>query len=50
VPQTTGTTAGSSKGSGVVALLYNSQIYYRITTRIAGPRNTVSYVQTIVSL
>jgi Tfp pilus assembly protein PilX len=50
VPQTSGTTAGSSKGSGVVALLYNSQIYYRITTRIAGPRNTVSYVQTIVSL
>lgn len=50
VPQTTGSTAGSSKGSGVVALLYNSQIYYRITTRIAGPRNTVSYVQTIVAL
>ncbi len=41
---------GSSKGAGVVALLYNSSIYYRITSRIAGPRNTVSYVQTIVTL
>lgn len=50
VPQTTGSAAGGSKGAGVVALLYNSAIYYRITTRIAGPRNTVSYVQTIVSL
>lgn len=50
VPQTVGTAAGGSKGAGVVALLYNSAIYYRITTRVAGPRNTVSYVQTIVSL
>ena len=50
VPQTTGSAAGGSKGAGVVALLYNSAIYYRITTRVAGPRNTVSYVQTIVSL
>lgn len=50
VPQTAGIAAGGSKGAGVVALLYNSAIYYRVTTRIAGPRNTVSYVQTIVSL
>jgi len=26
------------------------QLYYRITVRIAGPRNTVSYVQSIVTL
>lgn len=26
------------------------QVYYRITTRIVGPRNTVSYVQTIVAI
>ena len=50
VPPTAGTSGSSSKGAGVVALLYNSQIYYRITSRIAGPRNTVSYVQTIVAL
>jgi type IV pilus assembly protein PilX len=49
-PQTTGGSAGGSKGAGVVALLYNSAIYYRITARIRGPRNTVSYIQTIVSL
>jgi len=50
VLQTTGSSAGSSKGSGVIALQYNSQVYYRITSRIAGPRNTVAYVQTIVAL
>jgi type IV pilus assembly protein PilX len=40
----------SSRTAGTVALLYNSQIFYRITSRIAGPRNTVSYVQVIVAL
>ena len=50
VLQTVGTSAGSSKGSGVIALQYNSQVYYRITSRIVGPRNTVAYVQTIVAL
>ena len=44
------TTSGSSKGVGVPPLQYSSQVYYRITTRVAGPRNTVSYVQTIVAL
>ena len=48
--QSTAAVGGSSKGAGVVALLYNSSVYYRITTRIAGPRNTVSYVQTIVTM
>jgi Tfp pilus assembly protein PilX len=43
-------TTGSSKGAGVVALQYASQYYYRITTRITGPRNTVSYIQTIIAL
>ncbi len=50
VTQTAAASASSSKTAGTVALLYASQIYYRITTRIAGPRNTVSYVQTIVAL
>lgn len=27
-----------------------TQYYYRITSRIAGPRNTVSYIQTIVAI
>lgn len=50
VPQTSGGASTSSKGAGTVQLLYNSAIYYRITSRVAGPRNTVSYVQTIVTM
>jgi len=41
---------GSSKGVGVVALLYSSQVYYRITARVSGPRNTVSFVQAVVAM
>ena len=50
VSQSATTSAGSSKGAGVIALQYSAQVYYRITSRIAGPRNTVSYVQTIVAM
>lgn len=50
VSQSTATTAGSSKGAGVIALQYSAQVYYRITSRITGPRNTVSYIQTIISM
>ena len=49
-PPATASTSGGSKGAGVVALTYGDQVYYRITARIAGPRNTVSYVQAIVAL
>ena len=42
--------AGNSQGAGVVALKANPQVYYRITVRVAGPRNTVSYVQAVVAL
>ncbi|HUY02946.1 MAG TPA: hypothetical protein VMV33_06650 [Rhodocyclaceae bacterium] len=50
VPALTGIATSSSKTSGSVPLHYSSQIYYRVTSRVAGPRNTVSYVQTIVAL
>lgn len=43
-------TANSSQDSGSIALLYNSQVYYRITSRVTGPRNTVDYVQAVVAL
>jgi len=45
-------TSGSSGsfGAGGPSPIANSQVYYRITTRIAGPRNTVAYIQTIVAL
>lgn len=48
--QSTGSTTGSSKGAGFIALQYSSQVYYRITSRIAGPHNTVSFIQAIVAL
>lgn len=42
--------SGGSFGAGGVSPLTNNQVYYRITTRIAGPRNTLAYMQTIVAL
>jgi len=39
----------SSKGAGV-KLKLPGRIYYRITVRVAGPRNTVAFHQSIVSL
>lgn len=50
---TGGSTAGSTRtGSyyGNYALSGSSQVYYRITTRITGPRNTVRYLQTFVAM
>lgn len=41
---------GGSRGSGVVGLAVPSQRYYRITVRVDGPRNTVSFVQSIVAM
>jgi len=39
---------GGPKEAGTTALVGTSQVYYRVTARIAGPKNTVSYVQTMV--
>jgi Tfp pilus assembly protein PilX len=41
--------AGNSFGSGIVALTPTRQVYYRITARVTGPRNTLSYTQAVVS-
>ena len=41
---------GSSRGAGVVQILFNGQVYYRITTRVAGPRSSVGYVQAVVAM
>lgn len=40
----------SSQGVNETGLQYSSQVYYRITSRVVGPRNTISYVQAIVAL
>jgi len=45
-----GTASNSSKGVGVVGLSVTGQVYYRITVRVSGPRNTLSLVQTIVAM
>jgi Tfp pilus assembly protein PilX len=42
--------SGGSFSAGAVSTITSSQVYYRITARIAGPRSTVAYVQTIVAL
>lgn len=41
---------GSSCQTGKENLAATSQIYYRITVRVIGPRNTQSFVQSIVAL
>jgi Tfp pilus assembly protein PilX len=50
IPPVSATSDANSKTAGSQGLVAPSQIYYRITSRIAGPRNTVSYIQTIVAL
>ncbi|MBL0166956.1 MAG: pilus assembly PilX N-terminal domain-containing protein [Propionivibrio sp.] len=41
--------SGGSLGSGNPQMTQVPQYYYRVTSRIAGPRNTISYIQTIVA-
>ncbi len=46
-------TTGASKGAvgyGRYAITGKAMIYYRITTRTVGPRNSTSYVQTMVQV
>lgn len=45
-----GVSGGGGEEGGEVGLTASSAIYYRITVRIAGPRNTVSFVQAMVTL
>lgn len=42
--------AGNDNVAGKVALNSTAGAYYRITVRVDGPRNTVSYIQAVVSL
>lgn len=41
---------GAAEEGGEIALTAPSATYYRITVRIAGPRNTVSFVQAMVTI
>lgn len=40
----------SGEEGGEISIKAPSAVYYRVTARIAGPRNTVSYVQAMVTL
>lgn len=42
-------TGTSSKGAGKQTINSSSQVFYRITARVMGPRNTVTYAQAIVA-
>lgn len=44
------TNTGGSQAAGGIAPIANNRVYYRVTTRIEGPRRTVAYIQTIVAL
>ena len=42
----TSSSSGSSKGAGFIELNRPTSVYYRITVRTVGPRNSVSFIQT----
>ena len=41
---------GSGKGVGIKTVAGVAVYYYRVTSRVIGPRNTVSYVQTLITV
>lgn len=45
-----GAATGGSEEAGEIQISGQSSVYYRVTSRIAGPRNTVSYIQAIISM
>lgn len=47
---TLGSTQGSSMGAGVQTVAGTAVYYYRVTSRVLGPRNTTSYVQTLITV
>lgn len=49
--QTTVTVStGCSQTAGTQCLQTSTQIYYRITSKTTGPRNSVSYIQSVIAL
>jgi type IV pilus assembly protein PilX len=45
---TSGTNPGNSKQAEKVSLTGTTALYYRVTARVVGPRNTVSFVQAVI--
>ena len=44
-----GVALGNAEEAGEKQIAATAQVYYRITARVSGPRNTLSYVQTVIS-
>jgi len=44
------TSGGGTKKAGGVVFSSAQKVYYRVTVRVNGPRNTVSYAQVVLSL
>ena len=40
---------GGSKKAGSVVFSSTNELYFRVTVRVEGPRNTISYVQTLLA-
>lgn len=49
VAQTAANNDGNKSGDFEFPIV-TTQSYYRVTTKVTGPRNTVSYIQTVVSM
>jgi hypothetical protein len=47
---TANSSGGNGQGAGDVQINAASQVYYRITVRVAGPKRTESYVQSHVAM
>jgi type IV pilus assembly protein PilX len=47
---TSGASTGGSMSVGSFTFQGNPNLYYRITSRVQGPRNTFSYIQTMVTM
>lgn len=50
IVSTDSSTNGNNEAAGEDTLEFSTAVYYRIIVRVTGPRNTVSFVQTIVSM
>jgi len=49
-PSMSGNCGGSDLGAGSQECLATTRYYYRVTSRVTGPRNTVSYIQAMLAM
>jgi len=49
-PSMSGNCGGSDLGAGSQQCIATTRYYYRVTSRVTGPRNTVSYIQAMLAM